>query len=191
MIKLVRTAYEKGVTLFDAAESYGPFANEHLVGEALEPIRDRVVISTKFGFDIDLETGQRRGGTNSRPEHVKAVAEACLKRLRADCRDAAASRGHGRGRSAGPCRQRRGCPHALPLSRGRREHALGLDLLAQRCGRQPGRAHGGGGVFGTGTGWPDIIVATIMAALGISGGWQIVRHALDELRTETAAVPAE
>jgi aryl-alcohol dehydrogenase-like predicted oxidoreductase len=84
MIKLVRAAYEEGVTLFDTAESYGPFANEHLVGEALEPIRDRVVISTKFGFDIDLETGQRRGGTNSRPDHVKAVAEACLKRLRTD-----------------------------------------------------------------------------------------------------------
>jgi aryl-alcohol dehydrogenase-like predicted oxidoreductase len=79
MIKLIRTAHEAGVT--DTAESYGPFANEHLVGEALEPIRDRVVIATKFGFDIDLETGERRGGTNSRPEHVKAVAEACLKRL--------------------------------------------------------------------------------------------------------------
>jgi aryl-alcohol dehydrogenase-like predicted oxidoreductase len=84
MIKLVRTAYEEGVTLFDTAESYGSFANEHLVGEALEPIRDRVVISTKFGFDIDLETGQRRGGTNSRPDHVKAVTEACLTRLRTD-----------------------------------------------------------------------------------------------------------
>ena len=84
MIGLIRTAHDEGVTLFDTAESYGPFANEHLVGEALEPIRDRVVISTKFGFDIDLETGQRRGGTNSRPDHVKAVAEACLKRLRTD-----------------------------------------------------------------------------------------------------------
>src|SRR3954464_3386028 len=84
MIRLIRAAYDEGVTLFDTAESYGPFANEHLVGEALEPIRDRVVIATKFGFDIDLETGERRGGPNSRPEHVKAVAEACLKRLRTD-----------------------------------------------------------------------------------------------------------
>jgi len=84
MIKLIRAAHERGVTLFDTAESYGPFANEELVGEALEPIRDRVIIATKFGFDIDLITGERRGGTNSRPEHVKDVAEACLKRLRTD-----------------------------------------------------------------------------------------------------------
>ncbi len=84
MIQLIRAAHELGVTLFDTAESYGPFANEELVGEALQPIRDKVVIATKFGFDIDLETGERRGGTNSRPEHIKAVAEACLKRLRTD-----------------------------------------------------------------------------------------------------------
>lgn len=84
MIKLIRAAFERGVTLFDTAESYGPFINEELVGEALEPIRDKVVIATKFGFDIDLKTGERRGGTNSRPEHIKAVADACLKRLRTD-----------------------------------------------------------------------------------------------------------
>ncbi len=84
MIKLVRAAYELGVTHFDTAEAYGPFANEELVGEALEPIRDKVTIATKFGFDIDLETGKRTGGTNSRPEHIKAVAEAGLKRLRTD-----------------------------------------------------------------------------------------------------------
>ena len=84
MIKLIRAAHDRGVTLFDTAESYGPFANEELVGEALEPIRDRVIIATKFGFDIDLKTGERRGGTNSRPEHIKDVAEACLKRLRTD-----------------------------------------------------------------------------------------------------------
>jgi aryl-alcohol dehydrogenase-like predicted oxidoreductase len=84
MIRLIRTAFERGVTLFDTAEAYGPFTNESLLGEALEPIRDQVVIATKFGFDIDLETGQRRGGTNSRPEHIKAVAEACLKRLKTD-----------------------------------------------------------------------------------------------------------
>jgi len=84
MIKLIRTAYDRGVTMFDTAESYGPFANEELVGEALQPIRDKVVIATKFGFDIDLETGARRGGTNSRPKHIKRVADACLKRLRTD-----------------------------------------------------------------------------------------------------------
>lgn len=84
MIKLIRVAHDRGVSLFDTAESYGPFINEELLGEALEPIRDKVVIATKFGFDIDLKTGERRGGTNSRPEHIKAVADACLKRLRTD-----------------------------------------------------------------------------------------------------------
>jgi aryl-alcohol dehydrogenase-like predicted oxidoreductase len=84
MIKLIRAAHERGVTLFDTAESYGPFVNEELVGEALQPIRDQVVIATKFGFDIDLLSGERLGGTNSRPEHIKAATEACLKRLRTD-----------------------------------------------------------------------------------------------------------
>jgi len=84
MIKLIRSAHDQGVTFFDSAEVYGPFVNEALVGEALEPIREQVVIATKFGFDIDLETGKRGPGTNSRPEHIKAVAEACLKRLRTD-----------------------------------------------------------------------------------------------------------
>ena len=84
MIRLIRGAHDLGVTHFDTAEAYGPFANEELVGEALEPIRDRVTIATKFGFDIDPATGQRRGGTNSRPAHVKAVADASLKRLRTD-----------------------------------------------------------------------------------------------------------
>ncbi|HTS06596.1 MAG TPA: aldo/keto reductase [Candidatus Eisenbacteria bacterium] len=84
MIKLIRTAHDRGVTHFDTAEAYGPFANEELVGEALQPIRDKVVIATKFGFDIDLATGERRGGTNSRPEHIKQVADASLKRLRID-----------------------------------------------------------------------------------------------------------
>src|SRR5438105_861565 len=74
MIELIRTAQDRGVTMFDTAEAYGPFANEELVGEALQPIRDRVVIATKFGFDIDLETGAHRAGTNSRPEHIKRVA---------------------------------------------------------------------------------------------------------------------
>jgi aryl-alcohol dehydrogenase-like predicted oxidoreductase len=84
MIKLIHAAHERGVTLFDTAEAYGPFLNEELVGEAMQPIRDQVVIATKFGFDIDLATGKRGGGTNSRPEHIKAAAEACLKRLRTD-----------------------------------------------------------------------------------------------------------
>jgi aryl-alcohol dehydrogenase-like predicted oxidoreductase len=84
MIHLIRAAFERGVTLFDTAEVYGPLANEELVGEALEPIRGEVVIATKFGFDIDLATGARSGGTNSRPEHIKAVADASLKRLRTD-----------------------------------------------------------------------------------------------------------
>lgn len=84
MIQLIRSAYEQGVTHFDTAEVYGPFANEELVGEALQPIREHVVIATKFGFDIDMKTGQRGPGTNSQPEHIKAVADACLKRLRTD-----------------------------------------------------------------------------------------------------------
>ncbi len=85
MIKLIHAAHQLGVTHFDTAEAYGPFANETLLGEALEPIRAQVTIATKFGFDIDLETGVRLpGGTNSRPEHIKLVAEAALRRLRTD-----------------------------------------------------------------------------------------------------------
>jgi aryl-alcohol dehydrogenase-like predicted oxidoreductase len=84
MIRLIRAAHDRGVTHFDTAEAYGPFANEELVGEALQPIRDKVVIATKFGFDIDHETGKRSGGTNSRPDHIKLVADAGLKRLRTD-----------------------------------------------------------------------------------------------------------
>ena len=83
-IALIRAAVERGVTLFDTAEAYGPFSNEELVGEALAPFRDKVVIATKFGFDIDLETGARSGGVNSRPEHIRAVAEASLRRLKTD-----------------------------------------------------------------------------------------------------------
>ena len=83
-VSLIREAVDSGVTLFDTAEAYGPFTNEALVGRALEPVRDKVVIATKFGFDIDLDTGARNGGTNSQPGHIKAVAEAALKRLRTD-----------------------------------------------------------------------------------------------------------
>jgi aryl-alcohol dehydrogenase-like predicted oxidoreductase len=84
MIRLIHAAVERGVTLFDTAEAYGPLANEELVGEALTPVRDKVVVATKFGFDIDMETGARGPGLNSQPEHIKAVAEAALKRLRTD-----------------------------------------------------------------------------------------------------------
>ncbi|MDR3741644.1 MAG: aldo/keto reductase [Terracidiphilus sp.] len=87
MINLLRAAYDLGITHFDTAEAYGPFANEELVGEALQPIRDRVTIATKFGFDIDLETGARTGGTNSKPKHIKQVADAALKRLRTESID--------------------------------------------------------------------------------------------------------
>ncbi len=77
-IKVIREAYEKGVTFFDTAEVYGPFTNEDLVGEALAPFRDKVAIASKFGFDLEA------GGLNSRPEHVKKVVEDSLKRLRTD-----------------------------------------------------------------------------------------------------------
>ncbi|NDQ56134.1 MAG: aldo/keto reductase [Acidipila sp.] len=86
-IALLRAAVERGVTLFDTAEAYGPFTNEELVGEALAPLREQVVIATKFGFDIDLKTGERSGGLNSKPEHIRAVAEASLKRLKTDVID--------------------------------------------------------------------------------------------------------
>lgn len=84
MIRLLRSAVELGVSFFDTAEVYGPFTNEELVGEALQPVRDQVVIATKFGFDIDQQTGQNRGGLNSRPAHIREVAEGSLKRLRTD-----------------------------------------------------------------------------------------------------------
>jgi aryl-alcohol dehydrogenase-like predicted oxidoreductase len=91
MISLIRTAVERGITFFDTAEVYGPFANEELVGEALAPVRDKVVIATKFGFDLDPKsTGARPPGSvglNSRPEHIKQVAEASLKRLKTDVID--------------------------------------------------------------------------------------------------------
>jgi aryl-alcohol dehydrogenase-like predicted oxidoreductase len=86
MIALLRSAVDRGVTLFDTAEVYGPFTNEDLVGEALAPVREQVVIATKFGFDLDPDTGQQRG-VNSRPEHIREVAEASLKRLKVDVID--------------------------------------------------------------------------------------------------------
>src|SRR5690242_17471175 len=83
MISLTRAAVDRGVTFFDTAEVYGPFTNEEIVGEALQPVRDRVVIATKFGFRIDPATG-RQAGMDSRPEHIKEVCDASLKRLRTD-----------------------------------------------------------------------------------------------------------
>src|SRR5439155_5801703 len=83
MIALIRAAVERGVTFFDTAETYGPFTNEELVGEALAPVRDQVVIATKFGFEFDPQTRERRG-LNSRPEHIKRSAEASLGRLKTD-----------------------------------------------------------------------------------------------------------
>jgi aryl-alcohol dehydrogenase-like predicted oxidoreductase len=83
MISLIRSAVERGVTFFDTAEVYGPFTNEELVGEALAPFREQVVIATKFGFKIDQSTG-KQAGLDSRPEHIKEVAEASLKRLKTD-----------------------------------------------------------------------------------------------------------
>jgi aryl-alcohol dehydrogenase-like predicted oxidoreductase len=87
MISVLRSAVERGITFFDTAEVYGPFANEELVGEGLSPVRDQVVIATKFGFKLD-PTGQRPWvGLDSRPEHVKQVAEASLKRLKVEAID--------------------------------------------------------------------------------------------------------
>ena len=82
MISLIRTAVERGITFFDTAEVYGPFTNEELVGEALAPFRDQVVIATKFGFKLGPNGEQL--GVDSRPEHIKEVAEASLKRLKTD-----------------------------------------------------------------------------------------------------------
>ena len=85
MISLIRSAVDLGVTFFDTAEVYGPFTNEELVGKALSPIREQVVIATKFGFHIDANGKQ--AGLNSRPEHIKKVAEASLQRLHIDAID--------------------------------------------------------------------------------------------------------
>ena len=83
-IALIQRAVDLGVTLFDTAEVYGPFMSEEILGEALQGRRDRVVVSTKFGMDIDLQTGERRGGLNSRPDHIRLVVDAQLRRLRTD-----------------------------------------------------------------------------------------------------------
>jgi aryl-alcohol dehydrogenase-like predicted oxidoreductase len=84
MHNIIRTAFDRGVTFFDAAEAYGPHEVERILGEGVAPFRDKVVIATKFGWNIDQETGARRPGLNSRPEHIKLVVEGMLRRLRTD-----------------------------------------------------------------------------------------------------------
>lgn len=84
MINIIRTAFDHGVTFFDAAEAYGPHEVERILGEGVAPFRDKVVIATKFGWNIDQETGERMPGLNSRPDHIKRVVEGMLKRLRTD-----------------------------------------------------------------------------------------------------------
>lgn len=83
-IEVIRGAFDQGVTFFDTAEAYGPHECERILGEAIQPFRDQVVITSKFGWDIDLETGQRRPGLNSRPDHIKLAVEGMLRRLRTD-----------------------------------------------------------------------------------------------------------
>ncbi|MFV0360441.1 aldo/keto reductase [Tropicimonas sp.] len=84
MLNIIRTAFENGVTFFDCAEAYGPHEDERILGEAIESFRDQVVITSKFGWNIDLETGERLPGLNSRPEHIKLAVEGMLERLRTD-----------------------------------------------------------------------------------------------------------
>ena len=87
MISLLHMAVDRGVTFFDTAEVYGPFTNEELLGEALSPFRGQVVIATKFGFKLDPDGGPKWSGLDSRPEHIKEVAEASLRRLKVDAID--------------------------------------------------------------------------------------------------------
>lgn len=84
MINIIREAYDRGLTLFDTAEAYGPFESERILGEAVAPFRNKIVIETKFGWNVDQQTGKRLPGLNSRPEHIKVVVEGMLKRLRTD-----------------------------------------------------------------------------------------------------------
>jgi aryl-alcohol dehydrogenase-like predicted oxidoreductase len=84
MLNIIRAAYDHGITFFDTAEAYGPFENERILGEAIQSFRNQVVITSKFGWNIDLQTGERRPGLNSRPEHIKQAVEGSLKRLRTD-----------------------------------------------------------------------------------------------------------
>ncbi len=111
MISLLRSAVEHGVTFFDTAEVYGPLTNEELVGEALAPFRGQVVIATKFGFKLDPKGGPQWVGLDSRPQHIKEVAESSLRRLKVGlstpCRPGCAKRGRGGG-GEGPDSGRQG-----------------------------------------------------------------------------------
>ena len=98
-VRIIRAAFERGVTHFDTAEAYGPFTNEVLVGEALAPIRHQVSIATKFGWDIDYQTGKRTGGLNSRPEHIRRVVDQMLARLNVETIDLLYQHQAKRGRS--------------------------------------------------------------------------------------------
>ena len=84
MIVLIRKAVERGIDFFDTAEAYGPFANEDMVGEALAPLREQVNIATKFGWDIDPDTGEHHGDVNSKPDHIRAAVDGSLRRLKTD-----------------------------------------------------------------------------------------------------------
>jgi aryl-alcohol dehydrogenase-like predicted oxidoreductase len=84
MIALIRQAVDRGIDFFDTAEAYGPFINEEMVGEALKPMRDQVLIATKFGWDIDPNTGVHHGGVNSKPDHIRVAVEGSLRRLQTD-----------------------------------------------------------------------------------------------------------
>ncbi|MDO6416296.1 aldo/keto reductase [Sphingomonas sp. BIUV-7] len=84
MLRIIRAAYDQGITFFDSAEAYGPLEVERILGEGVQPFRDKVVLATKFGWNIDVETGRRLPGLNSRPDHIRIVVEAMLKRLRTD-----------------------------------------------------------------------------------------------------------
>lgn len=86
-IRVIRGAHDLGITFFDTAEVYGPFTNEELVGEALAPVRGRVIIASKFGWNVDADTGERRPGLNSRPEHIRRAVEGMLERLQTDTID--------------------------------------------------------------------------------------------------------
>src|SRR5438067_212520 len=84
MIHIIRAAFDRGVTFFDAAEAYGPHEVERILGEGVAPFRNRVVVASKFGWNIDLETGERRPGLNSKPDHIKRAVEGMLNRLKTD-----------------------------------------------------------------------------------------------------------
>ena len=129
-VNLIRAAYDRGVTFFDTAEVYGPFTNEELVGEALASVRDKVVIATKFGFAIDPATG-KQSGLNSRPEHIREVAEASLKRLEDRPYRPVLSAPRRSGRADRGCRRRR---------QGSDQGRKGQALRPVRAGRTDGPA---------------------------------------------------